>query len=54
MRVLGVLGAILIVAWLILWLAVKITFAAVHVLLAIGVILLIIAFFSGVRAGSRT
>jgi hypothetical protein len=44
MRILGWLGAIFIVAWLVLWLAVKVTFAAVHVLVAIGLLLLIVAF----------
>lgn len=40
---LSVLGVIFIIAWLVLWLAVKITFGAIHLLLAVGVILLIFA-----------
>jgi len=51
MRILGLLGALLIVAWLVLLLAVKITFAAVHVLVVLGVIMIIAAFFGG-RASS--
>jgi hypothetical protein len=47
MRLLHLLGIILIVAWLVLWLAVKITFAAVHLLLVIGVALLIIGLLRG-------
>jgi len=47
MRLLHVLGILLIVGWLVLWLAVKITFAAVHLLLVIGVALLIIGLLRG-------
>ena len=50
MRLLGWLGAIFIVVWLVLWLALKVTFAAVHVLVAIGLILLIVAFARGFSA----
>ena len=50
MRLLGWLGALFIVAWLVLWLALKVTFAAVHVLVAIGLVLLIIAFARGFSA----
>jgi hypothetical protein len=50
MRILGWLGAIFIVAWLVLWLAVKVTFAAVHVLVAIGLLMLIVAFARGFGA----
>lgn len=50
MRVLGWLGAIFIVAWLVLWLALKVTFAAVHVLVAIGLLMLIVAFARGFGA----
>jgi hypothetical protein len=35
------LGAVLIVTWLVLWLAVKITFGAIHLLLLIGVAMLV-------------
>ncbi|MGH8259788.1 MAG: hypothetical protein ACREUG_08865 [Steroidobacteraceae bacterium] len=37
------LGILFIIAWLVLWLAVKITFGAIHLLVAIGVILIIFA-----------
>ncbi|MGH8219741.1 MAG: hypothetical protein ACREUT_14450 [Steroidobacteraceae bacterium] len=37
------LGILFIIAWLVLWLAVKITFGAIHLLVVIGVILIIIA-----------
>jgi hypothetical protein len=36
-----------VIAWLVLVLAVKITFAAVHALVVLGVILIIAAFFGG-------
>lgn len=38
------LGAALIVTWLVLWLAVKITFAAIHLLLLIGLAMIVIGF----------
>jgi hypothetical protein len=41
--VLTLLGIVFIIAWLVLWLAVKITFGAIHVLVVIGVILIILA-----------
>ena len=41
--VLSLLGIVFIVAWLVLWLAVKVTFGAIHLLVVIGVILLILA-----------
>ena len=44
MGILKALGAVLIVAWLVLWLAVKITFGAVHLLLVIGLALLVYGF----------
>lgn len=37
------LGVLFIIAWLVLWLAVKVTFGAIHLLVAIGVILIIVA-----------
>jgi len=52
MRILEWLGVLFIVAWLILWLAVKVTFAAIHVLVAIGVLMLIVALVS--RFSART
>jgi hypothetical protein len=41
MGVLKGIGAVLIVIWLVLWLFVKITFAAIHLLLLIGLALLV-------------
>jgi hypothetical protein len=38
-----VIGIVFIIAWLVLWLAVKVTFAAIHLLVVIGVILVIFA-----------
>jgi hypothetical protein len=40
------IGLLLIVVWLVLWLAVKITFAAVHVLLLLGVAMIVIGLLS--------
>lgn len=42
--VLSVLGIAFIAAWLVLWLAVKITFGAIHLLVLIGVVLIVFAF----------
>jgi hypothetical protein len=42
--VLSLLGVVFIAAWLVLWLAVKITFGAIHLLVVIGVILIVFAF----------
>jgi hypothetical protein len=44
------IGVFLIVAWLVLWLAVKITFAAVHVLLLLGVALIV---FGLIKSASK-
>ena len=41
--VLSLIGIVFVIAWLVLWLAVKVTFAAIHLLVVIGVILLILA-----------
>jgi hypothetical protein len=41
--ILSGLGILFIIAWLVLWLAVKVTFGAIHLLVAIGIILLIVA-----------
>jgi hypothetical protein len=38
------LGAALIVLWLVLWLAVKVTFGAIHLLVLFGVAMLLIGF----------
>ncbi len=39
------LGAALIITWLVLWLAVKITFGAIHLLFLIGVAMLLVGLF---------
>lgn len=36
------LGVLILVTWLVLWLAVKITFGAIHLLLLLGVAMLVI------------
>jgi hypothetical protein len=46
--ILKALGAALIVLWLILWLAVKITFGAIHLLVVVGIVLLVIGFIKAV------
>lgn len=48
MGILKALGAALIILWLILWLAVKITFGAIHLLVVVGIILLVIGFIKAV------
>jgi len=54
MKILHVLGALFIIAWLVLWLALKLTFVAIHALLVLGVILIIMAFIAGRSVGSKT
>ena len=49
MGILKGLGVAIIILWLALWLAVKITFAAVHLLLLLGVALIVFGFL---KAGS--
>lgn len=49
MAILRILAVLFIVAWLVLWLAVKITFGAIHVLLVLGVIMLIVSLFAGAK-----
>jgi len=46
--VLSVLGILFIIAWLVLWLAVKVTFGAIHLLVVIGVVLVIFALLKAV------
>lgn len=50
MGILKWLGIAIIIAWLVLWLAVKITFGAIHLLLLLGVALVVIGF---VKATNR-
>ncbi len=45
MAVLKWIGVLILVTWLVLWLAVKITFGAIHLLLVLGVALLVIGLF---------
>ena len=51
MVILRILAILLIVAWLVLWLAVKVTFGAIHLLLLLGIIFLVVSFFGGRRGG---
>jgi hypothetical protein len=44
MGVLKGIGAVLIIAWVVLWLFVKITFAAIHLLLLLGLAMLVFGF----------
>lgn len=53
MKILHVLGVLLIVTWLVLWLALKLTFVAIHALLIVGVILIVTAFIAGRSTGSK-
>ncbi|HVC29551.1 MAG TPA: hypothetical protein VND24_00080 [Steroidobacteraceae bacterium] len=41
--ILSVLGIVFIIAWLVLWLAVKVTFGAIHLLVVIGIIMIVVA-----------
>jgi hypothetical protein len=52
MGVLKGLGAVLIVIWLVLWLFVKITFAAIHLLLLLGLALLVFGLLKRERSGA--
>jgi hypothetical protein len=51
MGALKAIGVVLIVAWLVLWLFVKITFAAIHLLFLIGIAMLLFGFLK--RGSSR-
>jgi hypothetical protein len=52
MRISHWLGALFIVAWLVLWLALKVTVVASHALVLIGIILIVMGFLGDRRAGS--
>lgn len=41
--ILSLIGIAFIIAWLVLWLAIKVTFGAIHLLVVIGVILIVLA-----------
>lgn len=47
MAILRILAVLFIIAWLVLWLAVKVTFGAIHLLLLLGIIFLVVSFFGG-------
>jgi hypothetical protein len=51
MGILKGIGAVLIVAWLVLWLFVKITFVAIHLLLLIGLAMLVFGFIRRETSG---
>jgi hypothetical protein len=51
MGVLKGLGVAIIVVWLVLWLAVKITFAAVHLLLLVGLAMIVFGFIKAKTSG---
>jgi Flp pilus assembly protein TadB len=44
MGILKGIGVVLLVTWVVLWLFVKITFAAVHLLFLIGIAMLVVGF----------
>jgi hypothetical protein len=46
MKILPIFGVLFIIAWLVSWLALKITFAAIHALVVVGVLLLLVGFFA--------
>jgi hypothetical protein len=54
MRILHVLGVLFILAWLVLWLALKLTFVAIHALVVIGIVLIVVGFFAGRSAASKS
>jgi hypothetical protein len=43
MTILRILGVAILVMWLVLWLAVKVTFGAIHLLFLLGVALIVIS-----------
>jgi hypothetical protein len=49
MGILKLLGIIVIALWLVLWLAVKITFGAIHLLAVIGLLMIIVGFVKATR-----
>ena len=50
MGILKFLGAAILILWLVLWLAGKVTFGAIHLLVLLGIALLVIGFMkSSVR-----
>lgn len=53
MGILKGIGLAIIILWLVLWLAVKITVAAVHLLLLVGIAMFIAGFIKVKTSGSR-
>jgi hypothetical protein len=49
MRLLTYLGLAIIVVWLVLWLAVKVTFGAIHLLVVLGIVMLVVGFLKSSR-----
>jgi hypothetical protein len=47
MRILSILGLLFIIAWLVMWLALKLTFVAIHALVIIGILLIVVGLFAG-------
>lgn len=47
MGILKFLGLAMLILWLVLWLAVKITFGAIHLLVVIGIVMLVLGFLKG-------
>ncbi len=53
MGILKIIGAAIIVVWLLLWLALKITFGAIHLLALLGLALVIVGFVKASRLSSK-
>jgi hypothetical protein len=49
MGFLKVVGAIIIVLWLVLWLAVKVTFGAIHLLVLLGLAMIVMGFINSAK-----
>jgi hypothetical protein len=47
MGILRILGLAIIVLWLVLWLAVKITFGAIHLLVVLGAVMIVASLLKG-------
>jgi len=52
MGILKGIGVAIIVLWLVLWLAVKITFAAIHLLFLVGLALIVMGFLKSKSSSS--
>ena len=49
MGLLKFLGLAVIILWLVLWLAVKVTFGAIHLLVVVGIVMLAVGFLKSSR-----